>query len=141
MAAALKEELHRLVDEIPDTRPDVARVVFEHVLLLLPENPDEDDTFYRALREAADAYLREIANAPTGTDEPATLPVRIRDLRNRWVHGKHDVEYPLPRSLETAPDDDEPLTSEEIALLDARRAEVSSAPTIPHDELGRKLQA
>jgi hypothetical protein len=44
-------------------------------------------------------------------------------------------------ALELAPDDDEPLTSEEVEMLDARRAAAATGPTVKHDEVGRKLRA
>jgi predicted transcriptional regulator len=47
---------------------------------------------------------------------------------------------PLPKSLAEAPEDDEPLTTEEIAMLDARLAEAASGRTIPHDEVVRRLR-
>ena len=141
MALALKEELHRLVDEIPDSRPDIARVVFEHTLLLLPDNPDEDEAFHRALRIVAQDYLRDMVWVPTSADDAGEVPAKIRALRDKWVHEKLDIEPPLPRILAEAPEDDEPLTPEEIEMLDARIQALATTPAIPHEEVLRRLRS
>jgi hypothetical protein len=132
MAVALKEELHRLVDEIPDTRPEVARVLFELAFLLLFASSNDEALF--------DRFLQDVAEARGDSDDRDQLLARLEALRNRWVHGPREVVDALPRPLELAPDDDEPLTSEEAAMLDARRAAVATGPTIPHDEVGRKIR-
>ncbi len=48
---------------------------------------------------------------------------------------------PLPWILASAPLDDEPLTPEEVAILDARRASAVTGRTIPDAEVGRMLDA
>jgi hypothetical protein len=55
MALALKEELHRLVDEIPDSRPEVARGLFELGLLLTLASGNDDLMFRRFTCEVAEA--------------------------------------------------------------------------------------
>jgi len=133
MAVALKEELHRLVDEIPDTRPEVARVLFELVFLLIFASRNDELLFRR--------FLREVVEAQRDSEDPNELLVRLNALRDRWVHGPREAVDPLLRALESAPDDDEPLTSEEVTMLEARRAAAATGRTIPHDEVGRRIQA
>jgi len=133
MAIPLKEELHRLIDEIPDTRPEVTRVLFELGLLLSFASGNDELLFRR--------FVREVAEVQTSAEDPDALMVRLKDLRDRWVHGpKRDTDT-LLTVLESAPDDDEPLTEAEVAMLAVRRAAATVGPTIRHDELGRKLQA
>jgi hypothetical protein len=62
-------------------------------------------------------------------------------MRNRWVHGQDQGTDALLRFLESAPDDDEPLTAEEAAMLDARLSAVASGsePTFSHEEVSRLL--
>jgi hypothetical protein len=133
MAVALKDELHRLIDEIPDTHPEVARVLFELGLLLIFASRNDELLFRRFLQELADIEAR--------AGDPSDLLARVQALRNRWVHGQNDVDDALLRALESAPDDDEPLTTDEVAMLDARRAAAKTEPAMSHDELGRTLRA
>ena len=58
MALALKEELHRLVDEIPDSRPEIARVLFELGLLLTFASGNDNLLFRRFTREVAEAQAQ-----------------------------------------------------------------------------------
>ena len=113
MVVALKEELHRLVDEIPETRPEVARVLFQLVLLLIFASRNDELLFRR--------FLREVTEAQGGSEDANELLARLNALRDRWVHGPREAVDPVLRALESAPDDDEPLTSEEVAMLEARR--------------------
>ena len=83
MALALKEELHRLVDEIPETNPDVLRGVIELVRLMIAASSTDDTSMRRILRQVANAQAD-----PQDTGE---------------------LDDPLPRFLAEAPDDDEPL--------------------------------
>jgi hypothetical protein len=138
MVLSFKEELHRLVDEIPDSRPDVARVVFEAVLAVIPDRPD--DQFYRSLREVAEAYLREVDRTEASGDM-GELPAWVEALRDLRVPGPRDDVDALLRVLESAPDDDEPLTPEEIQMLDERLLEAKTKPLIPHDEVLRRLRS
>ena len=133
MALALKEELHRLVDEIPDSRPEVARVLFELGLLLIFASGNDDLLFQRFTREVAEAQEQS-----TDADE---LLTRLQVLRNRWVHGQDQDADPLLTFLQSAPDDDEPLTPEEAAMLDAHLSALASGnePTFSHEEVGRML--
>ena len=132
MAVALKDELHRLIDEIPDTHPEVARVLFELTFLLLVSASNDELQFRR--------IVRDVAEAQAASEDPNELLARLQSLRDGWVHGRGGVADSLLAVLESAPDDDEPLTAEDVALLDARRAAVAVGPTITHDELGRQLQ-
>jgi len=132
MALALKEELHRLVDEIPDSRPEVARVLFELGLLLTFASGNDDLMFRR--------FTREVAEAQAQAGDAGELLTRLQAVRDRWVHGQ-DQDDALLRFLESAPEDDEPLTSEEAAMLDARLSALASGsePTFSHEEVGRML--
>ena len=133
MALALKEELHRLVDEISDSRPEVARVLFELGLLLTFASGNDDLMFRR--------FTREVAEAQAQASDADELLTRLQAVRNRWVHGQDQEADALLRFLESAPEDNEPLTSEEAAILDARLAALASvtAPTFSHEDVGRML--
>jgi hypothetical protein len=133
MALAFKDELHRLVDEIPETHPEVARVLFELGLLLIFASRNDELLFRR--------FLREVADLQASAADPDEVMVKLQAMRDRWLHGSHDADDPLLKMLESAPADDEPLTPDEAAILDARRAAATAGPTMSHDELGRKLQA
>ena len=118
MALALKEELHRLVDEIPESDPRW-RLFFETVLRVLAERPDlKTDPLSRSLREAAETYFREGPESAGATDVGT-----------------------LPRVLAEAPEDDEPLTPEEIEMLDSRLRALETTPAIPHEEVLRRLRS
>jgi hypothetical protein len=133
MALALKEELHRLVDEIPDTRPEVARVLFELGLLLMFASGNDDLLFRR--------FTREVAEAQAQSRDVNELLMRLRAVRNHWVHGQNEDADPLLKFLESAPDDDEALTPEEATILDARLASLvaGAEPVYSHEEVGRLL--
>ena len=133
MALALKEELHRLVDEIPDSRPEVARVLFELGLLLTFASGNDNLLFRR--------FTREVAEAQAQSGDADELLSRLQAMRNRWVHGQDQGTDALLRFLESAPDDDEPLTAEEAAMLDARLSAVApgSEPMFSHEEVSRLL--
>jgi hypothetical protein len=133
MALALKEELHRLVDEIPESRPEVARVLFELGLLLTFASGNDSLMFRR--------FTREVAEAQAQASNADELLTRLQSVRNRWVHGQEHDDDALLRFLESAPDDDEPLTPEEAAMLDARLAGLASGNerTFSHEEVGRML--
>lgn len=134
MALALKDELHRLVDEIPDSRPEVARVLFELGLLLTFASSNDNVMFRR--------FTREVAEAQAQAGDADELLMRLQVVRNRWIHGQDQEADALLRFLESAPEDDEPLTPEEAALLDARLSALASGvePTFSHEEVGRMLE-
>lgn len=134
MALALKKELHRLVDEIPDSRPELVQVMLGIGLLLQTHDLGKaDPEFQRLVRDVADLHAR--------TSDPGELAAGWEALRNRWMRGESASEYPLPRVLAEAPDDDEPLTPEEREMLDARLRAAKTTPTIPHDEVVRRLRS
>jgi hypothetical protein len=56
------------------------------------------------------------------------------------MNSQRKYEHRLPRILAEAPDDDEPLTPEEIEMLDARIRLAETTPAIPRDEVGRLLR-
>jgi hypothetical protein len=58
------------------------------------------------------------------------------------MHDESEHVDPLPRVLAEASEDDEPLTPEEAAMLDARLSTLASgtAPTFSHEEVGRLLR-
>lgn len=133
MALALKEELHRLVDEIPDSRPEVARVLFELGLLLTFASGNDNLMFRR--------FTREVAEAQAQAGDVDELLTRLQVIRNRWLHGQDPDADALLRFLEAAPEDDEPLTPEEATMLDARLSALAagSERTFSHEEVGRML--
>lgn len=135
MALDLKEELHRLVDEIPDTRPDLARMMLNlvRVAALTHDLEKANPELQRLVRDVADLHAH--------ADSSEELASGLDALRNRWVHGHDQEADALLRFLESAPDDDEPLTSEEAAMLDARLSALASGtvPTFSHEEVGRML--
>ena len=45
---------------------------------------------------------------------------------------------PVTRALLLAPEDDEPLTDDERALIEAARTEADAVGYIPHDEIKRR---
>ena len=134
MALALKEELHRLVDEIPDSRPEVARVLFELGLLLTFAAGNDHLLFQR--------FAREVTEAQAQSSDADELLSRLQAVRNRWVHGQNQDADALLNFLESAPDDDEPLTPDEAAMLDARLSALASSnqPKFTHEEVGRMLE-
>lgn len=133
MALALKEELHRLVDEIPDTRPDVAQAIFELFRLIIAVPPNDDLLIRR--------FLHEVAETQTNPSDTDALLARLKASGRVGEQGADDDVDALLRVLDSAPDDDEPLTPEEIEMLDARLLEAKITPTIPHDEVLRRLRA
>jgi hypothetical protein len=132
MAVALKAELHRLVEAIPDARPELTAALLEMGLRLIVASR-ADELLYRRL-------LRELAEVQASGHDPTELDARVKELQGRWLDELGAPTLPLPSVLESAPIDDEPLTLEEIAMLDARRATAATGSTISDDELGRLLQ-
>jgi hypothetical protein len=51
MAVAFKEDLHRLVDEIPDTHPEIVGILFALVFRLIVASRNDELLFRRLLRE------------------------------------------------------------------------------------------
>ena len=135
MALALKEELHRLVDEIPSDDPRVMRAVFEALLRVLDERPYPDDPLLRTLRQVVEEYLLEVAESEVEADVQATEPL------SHSASNQRQAAHSLPRVLAEAPADDEPLTPEEIEMLDARIQALVTTPAIPHEEVLRRLRS
>ena len=132
MAVALKSELHRLVESIPETQPEVANALIELMFLLVAASRQDEQRF--------DELVSEIGELQARSKDTADMMVRIRDLQNRWALPNDDAER-LWQILQAAPPDDEPLTAEEIEMLDRARASIASGSTISHDELGRLLES
>jgi hypothetical protein len=126
MVIAPKSELHRLVEAIPDTRPDLAEAMIELGLRLLAASRT-DEVLYRRLS-------RELADAQSESSDPSELDTRVTELQSRWLDELGAPSLPLPSFLESAPLDDEPLTPEEATILEARRASLGAKPPITHDE-------
>jgi hypothetical protein len=57
----------------------------------------------------------------------------------RFLEYVRDSRDPLTRLLDHAPPDDEPLTQEDIAALDAAHATAAQGQVIPHEQLRREL--
>jgi|SRR3954470_14881680 len=131
MAIAPKAALHRLVEAIPDTQPEVANVLIDLGARLIVASQNDEHLFRRLLSDLAD--MQASAN------DPEEQRVRVEDLRNRYLQEADAPVGSLPEVLESAPDDDEPLTAEEVAMLDARHASAKRGSTISDDELSRLL--
>lgn len=84
-------------------------------------------------------FTREVAEAQASDADE--LLTRLQAVRNHWLHGQDPDVDALLRFLEAAPEDDEPLTPEEAAMLDARLSALASGsePTFSHEEVGRML--
>jgi hypothetical protein len=132
MAVALKAELHRLVEAIPETHPKVANELIELMFLLVNTSRGDEQRFNQLVDEIA-----EIQGSSRDLDD---LTTRLRDLQDRWSDTRDDADR-LLQLLESAPEDDEPVTPEERAMLDAARAAIASGSTIPHNEVGRMLRS
>jgi hypothetical protein len=132
MAVALKAELHRLVESIPETHPKVANELIE-LMFLLVDTSREDERLFNQL-------VDEIDEIQVSATDPDDLMARLQDLRDRWSDTRDDADR-LLQLLESAPEDDEPVTPEERAMLDARRASTATGSTISDDELGHLLQS
>jgi len=133
MALTLKEELHRLVDEIPDSRPDVTNALAAFATALIHDLGKSDPRFQLVVQDLADLHAQD--------DGPEELSSRLAALPKRWARDEDERNHPLPRFLAEAPEDDEPLTPEEIAMLHARRASVGLPPARRSHSAARKLPA
>jgi hypothetical protein len=133
MAVAPKAELHRLIEAIPDTRPELADALLELGLRLVVASR-ADELLYRRLH-------RELAEVQASGNDPTELSANIKGLRGRWLDELGAPIMPLPPVLESAPIDDEPLTPEEAAILDAWRAAPTPGMSLTHDLLGRARRA
>lgn len=65
-----------------------------------------------------------------------SLPDDSVDAAGEWLRRAHD---PVIAKLDAAPWDDEPITDEELAALEAAR--LDPAPSIPVEELGTRRSA
>src|SRR4051794_11884436 len=100
MVVAPKEQLRRLVEAIPHTRPELADILIELGSRLIVASQD-DELLYRRL-------LRELDEVQASSDGPDELRAKVRELRDRWAHPSYEAD-PLLQMLESAPIDDEPL--------------------------------
>jgi hypothetical protein len=133
MAVAPKSELYRLIEVIPDTQPELATVLTELGLRLLVASQSNELLY--------DRLVRELAGVQAMADDADGLSDGVKTLRDHWLRESDADDDPLLRMLESAPPDDEPLTPEEVAMLDARHPGGRLRSSISHDELGRLLRS
>jgi hypothetical protein len=133
MSIAPKAELHRLVEAIPEARPELAEALMELGLRLLVASRS-DELLYRRLH-------RELVEVQTSASDRAELSTRAQELQSRWLDELGAPTLPLPPALANAPIDDEPLTAEEAAILDARRGPRASGAPLTHDQFDRARRA
>jgi hypothetical protein len=133
MAIAHKAELHRLVDAIPEARPELVEALMEVGLRLLVASRS-DELLYRRLH-------RELVELQTSAGDRTELSTRTQELQSRWLDELGAPTVPLPLTLANAPIDDEPLTAEEIAILNARRGPRASGAPHTHDQFDHACRA
>jgi hypothetical protein len=133
MVMAPKAELHRLVEAIPDTQPELVDALLELGLRLIVASR-ADELLYRRL-------LRELAEVQASGNDATELGAKITGLRTRWLDELGAPIVPLPPVLESAPLDDEPLTPEEAAILDAWRATPTPGVSLTADLIDRVRRA
>jgi hypothetical protein len=119
-----------MVDALPETKLDTAQLLLE-VMELLARSDDP---------RLADLSGRLAAGAEARVSDPADEGVvldELRAIRNLLVH-RIGVD-PVLRALEDAPEDDEPVTPGDAAVLDRRRESAASGRTTADHEVARKL--
>ncbi len=154
--APLRDELHRLLDHLPDDEVHAARRYLE---------------FLRNTRDAADG---EVASAARGYQPlPATDSARVRERRagyrpdaassaepnardpvhrlideldgndllvaKPYLQYLHDMADPVYRRLMEAPYDDEPLTPEDEAAIEEGLADLAAGRVVSHEEVKREF--
>ena len=129
MSAVNKSEKREVRTD--DTHPELVGNLAALILRLVVAAKNDELMFRR--------LLRELSAAQDSSASPDEWVAQLKLLRDRWQHAVGEATSPLPPALQSALDDDEPLTPEEAAMLDERRASARTGSTISHDELGKLL--
>jgi len=122
MTTETKAALHQLVDELPDDEIHTAQRFLEYLTL-----------------GVVAAAAAEPGRAP-GIEQPTPDELKIRDAIDRAAQASRreikerstasDIDDPVLRAFMDAPEDDEPLTDEDLAAIAEGKADIDRGDVV-----------